>query len=279
MSFSSAIRNPTLTDQYLYYRVSPLIMLIGNLNGFDSLVTVPSLINAMNYLSKDSLQYFNVAPIRPEQVKTIEIGYRTTLFNNLYMDMVAYYSWYKYFIGYKVGATFDYQNPFIIPQKIYRVAANAEDMVTTRGVSVGLSYFFRKFFSVSANYSYNKLDRMGSDDPLIPAYNTPENKFNIGISGRDIDTYIFKKIHLKNTGFSVNFKWVQEFLYEGSPQFTGYVPTYYIIDAQISYSVKKIKSTFKLGASNITNNKIYTVYGGPQTGRLAYFSVYVDLTK
>ncbi len=278
-SFSSAVRNPTLADQYLYYRVSPLILLIGNLNGFDSLVTVPSLFAAINSLSKDSLKYFNVAPIRPEQVKTVEIGYRTTLFNNLYMDLVAYYSWYKNFIGYKVGATYEFQNPFIIPQKIYRVAANAEDIVTTRGVSVGLNYFFRKFFTLNVNYSYNKLDRMGSDDPLIPAYNTPENKFNVGLSARDIDTYIFKKIHLKNIGFSVNFKWVQEFLYEGSPQFTGYVPSYYIVDAQVSYQVKKLKSTFKLGASNLLNNKIYTVYGGPEIGRLAYISIYVDLTN
>jgi len=37
LSFSSAIRNPTLADQYLYYNVGRAI-LIGNLNGFDSLV-------------------------------------------------------------------------------------------------------------------------------------------------------------------------------------------------------------------------------------------------
>ncbi len=41
LSFSSAIRNPTLTDQYLNLRVGPAT-LIGNLNGFDSLITLES---------------------------------------------------------------------------------------------------------------------------------------------------------------------------------------------------------------------------------------------
>ena len=82
---------------------------------------------------------------------------------------------------------------------------------------------------IAGNYSYNKLDRGGSKDPLIPAFNTPENKFNLGISARD----------LKNFGFNINFKWVQGFDYEGSPQFTGYVPSYNMVDAQVNYRVKK----------------------------------------
>lgn len=36
-SFSSAIRNPTLSDQYLDLEVGPA-RLLGNLNGFDSLI-------------------------------------------------------------------------------------------------------------------------------------------------------------------------------------------------------------------------------------------------
>ena len=49
LSFSSAIRNPTLADQYLYYNVGRAI-LIGNLSGHgtdygENLVTVESLIN------------------------------------------------------------------------------------------------------------------------------------------------------------------------------------------------------------------------------------------
>ncbi|MBX2974083.1 MAG: TonB-dependent receptor, partial [Flavobacteriales bacterium] len=47
LSFSSAIRNPTLQDQYLYYNVGRAILL-GNLNGVQDLVTVPSLIESLS---------------------------------------------------------------------------------------------------------------------------------------------------------------------------------------------------------------------------------------
>ncbi|HEC42709.1 MAG TPA: TonB-dependent receptor, partial [Bacteroides sp.] len=40
LSLSSAIRNPTLQDQYLFLDVGRAI-LVGNINGFDSLVTIP----------------------------------------------------------------------------------------------------------------------------------------------------------------------------------------------------------------------------------------------
>ena len=118
--------------------------------------------------------------------------------------------------------------------------------------------------------------------------NTPKDKFNIGISGREINTYfelfskIFKKlspIPINNIGFSVNYKWVEGFLYEGSPQFTGEVPTYDMLDAQVSKFIPKIHTTFKLGASNMLNNKMFQVYGGPRIGRMIYFSVLLELDR
>jgi len=287
VSFSSAIRNPTLTDQYLYYNVGPAI-LVGNILGFDSLVTIPSLFNFFDSQNKDTISYFNVKPLRPEEVKTIEVGYRASLFQHLFVDMSYYFSWYRYFIGYKIGADIEYNSILnrITAAQIYRVAANTEDEVTTNGFSIGLNYYFAEFYMLGGNYTYNRLDRRGSTDPIIPAYNTPENKFNIGISGRGIHANIgflhdvWKKIPVipfNNYGFSINYKWVQGFLYEGSPQFTGFVPKYGMVDAQVNKQIPKIKMTLKIGASNLLNNKKFQVYGGPYVGRLAYVAVIFDL--
>ncbi|MBK6443882.1 MAG: TonB-dependent receptor [Bacteroidetes bacterium] len=280
VSLSSAIRNPTLADQYLYYDVGRAL-LVGNLDGFDSLVTIESLLNELNTQNVDTLDYFNVDPIRPEEVKTVEVGYRTTLFKNLYMDLVGYYSWYKKFIGYKIGASVDYVQAvnLLNVNNIYRVATNSKDEVTTRGVSVGLTYYFKKFFALNGNYSYNVLDRGNSTDPLIPAFNSPEHKYNIGFSARDLDVYVFKTMHIHNVGFNINYKWIQGFDFEGSPQFTGFVPSYNLIDAQITYKVPKIHCTFKLGSSNLFDNRKFTVYGGPVVGRMAYFSALFELSK
>ncbi|MFM2206480.1 MAG: hypothetical protein RL213_455 [Bacteroidota bacterium] len=279
-SMSSAIRNPTLTDQYLFYQVGRAVLL-GNLSGFENLVTIESMLNAFNTQDPDTLEYFNVKPIRPEAVKTVELGYRATFSDKVYMDLVAYHSWYRNFIGYKIGADVSYEPAagLFYLNNIYRVATNSMDMVTTRGVSVGMNYFLGRFYTLTGNYSYNLLDRRNSSDPLIPAFNTPENKFNLGIGGRDMDVTLFNKLHIRNTGFNINYKWIQGFQYEGSPQFTGYVPSYSLLDAQVSYKQPQWHSTFKLGASNLLDNRVFTVYGGPTVGRLAYFSVLVELPR
>lgn len=291
--FSSAIRNPTLADQYLYYDVGRAI-LIGNLNGYEDLIDVDSFTDFLNggAVDKDTLKFFDVDPIRPEQVKTVEAGYRGFFFGHVYVDASYYLSFYKDFIGYQLGVDADFPLDTTVqplPQnvQVYRVSANSLNQVITQGASVGISYYFKNKYTLSGNYSWNKLQKTNEDDPIIPAFNTPEHKFNLGISGRDLG-----KDKLGHFGFSMNYKWIQGFLFEGSPQFTGIVPTYDMFDAQVSYRIPSNHITFKLGASNIFgiqpffdegtaserfenafDNKRAQVYGGPRVGRMAYLSI------
>jgi outer membrane receptor protein involved in Fe transport len=272
--FSSAVRNPTLADQYLYYNVGQAILL-GNLNGIDSLVTIDSFNAARNRTSFawEELDFYDVAPIRPEQARTFEVGVRSSLTDKIYIDANYYYTRYIDFIGFNIGVQFPYTPQSIIPTNIqaYRVAANATDVVTTQGFALGVNYYFIKNFALTGNFSWNKLIS-GDDDPIIPAFNTPEFKYNIGMNARDLDTD-FGFFRLKNWGFAANFKWVEGFVFEGSPQFTGFVDSYYMVDAAVTSNFKKINTTVKLGASNLTNNEVYTVYGGPLIGRMAYVSL------
>jgi outer membrane receptor for ferrienterochelin and colicin len=264
-----------MADQYLYYDVGRAI-LIGNLNGKDSLVTLDSFVEAINSTPTfgwTKLSFFDVDPIRPEQVQTIELGYRGMINKKFYVDITYYHSWYQHFIGYNIGVDIDYNPANVLPSvfQVYRIAANAVDQVTTQGVNVGANYYLGNNWVFNANYSWNKLDLKNSDDPIIPAFNTPENKFNIGVNGRD-----FKVFGIRNIGFGANFKWIEGFEFEGSPQFTGFVDTYYLVDAQVNYRWVDKNLTFKLGASNLLDNRVYQVYGGPQVGRLAYFSISYD---
>jgi len=278
LSFSSAIRNPTLSDQYLFYNVGRAI-LIGNLNGFNDLLTVESVENYLNTLDNNQLDFFDVKPIEPEKVRTVEAGYRTLLFNKVYVDATYYYSFYQDFIGYNLGidATFENTTGLPVDVQVYRVAANATDRVTTQGFSIGTNYYFWKLYAFTGNYSWNKLNTQ-SDDPIIPAFNTPEHKFNLGIAGRDIPLNI-AGLKFSNFGFNVNYKWIDGFLFEGSPQFTGPIPQYELLDAQVNWRASKINSTFKLGASNILDNMQFQTYGGPRIGRLAYFSIVYDFKQ
>ena len=279
ISFSSALRNPTLADQYLYLDVGPAT-LVGNLQGANDLVTVQSFINYRNTIpplgsiavSRDTLEYFDIDSIRPEQVKTFELGYRTTIGEKLYVDAGGYFSWYTNFIGYNIGLDIDFvdeSNEFSQIQNIevYRYAANSKNIVQTQGASIGLQYYLNDNYSLSGNYSWNKLQKTVEDDPIIPAFNTPEHKFNLGINARGLEGKDKNK-----WGFGVNYRWVQQFVFEGSPQFTGTIPEYDLVDAQVNLYIDKLHTTFKLGGSNILKNEHIETYGGPMVGRLAYFS-------
>jgi iron complex outermembrane receptor protein len=58
------------------------------------------------------------------------------------------------------------------------------------------------------------------------------------------------------------------------------VPTYDVVDIQVNKKVvRKNSFTFKLGASNVLNNKQIQVFGGPRVGRMAYFSILFELDK
>lgn len=275
LSFSSAIRNPTLNDQYLNLNVGRAI-LQGNINGVDNLISVDDFLTYIDSSFNPKFKrYFSVPAIRPEKVKSFELGYRVTLFKSTFVDMSYYFSFYRDFIGYQIGIKSDFDASTGIPQNVqaYRVAANALSQVTTQGYSVAINHYFAKFYQISGNYSWNVLNTK-TDDPIIPAFNTPENKFNVSLSGRNVE--IGK---IKNAGFNINYKWIQGFTFQGSPQFTGAIPTYDLLDAQINYTFPKASTTLKVGASNVLNKKQYQVYGGPRIGRMAYISLVYDWVK
>ena len=263
---TSAIRNPTLLNQYMYYNVGRA-KLVGNINGYDSLVTIESLVDYYYTQNPDTLSYFSLDPIAPEKVKSIEVGYRGVFFDNLYLDMNYYFNVYTNFIGYVTGADIlvSLDGPYV--KDVYRVATNSKETITTQGATIGLNYYIGDHYAVNGNYSWNVLNKE-SDDPIIPSYNTPAHKFNIGFRGRD-----FSIKRAKGFGFNVNYKWVEGFIFEGSPQFTGSVPTYGLLDAQINKKIEKANLTIKIGASNLLNNKVLQVYGGPIIGRMIYTSL------
>ncbi len=276
-SFSGGIRNPTLSDQYLNLNVGRATLL-GNLDGFQNLITVESFTDFLGSLEQDDLVRFDVDPIQPEKVKTFELGYRTTLFDALYMDASYYFSIYDDFIGFNLGLQSDFVNNFPTNTEAFRVAANSQNTVTTQGFAIGLNYYFAKYYGLSGNYSWNRLNKTFEDDPIIPAFNTPEHKFNLGISGRNLPLNL-GFVRLDNTGFSLNYKWIEGFLFEGSPQFTGFIDTYSLLDVQWNVTFEKINTTFKIGASNILDNRASQTYGGPEIGRLAYISATYDFVK
>jgi len=154
--------------------------------------------------------------------------------------------------------------------QVYRYSANSTSIVTTQGLNLGVNYYYHKKHSFSGNYSFNAIASQDDSDPIIPAFNTPTHKFNLGLNG----SKLFELESGGTFGYSLNYKWIQGFLFEGSPQFTGVIPTYDLVDFQLNYSHGKEGNWYaKIGASNVLNNLQVQAYGGPRIGRLAYLSL------
>lgn len=284
-SAQSAFRTPTLQNQFILLDLGP-ITLMGNTTGYDNLYTLNSVTEFLNYYDSTAiintllLKPITLKPLRPEQVRTVELGYRGVLVDNkFYVDVNAYFNWYRDFIGeVRVvrpdnGGTAGEESgeDAILTRNFsrYQIPINAEETVRTWGASIGLSYAIGWGLTAYGNYTYADINEEDLVSPIIPGFNTSPHKFNLGIQGRRV---------WKGLGFNTNFKWNDRYFWQSSFG-DGWVDAYYTLDGNINYEFKDYYTTITLGCTNITNNQFRMIYGGPTIGRLIYASLLFDINK
>lgn len=230
---------------------------------------------------------------RPEGIKSFEFGYKSVLFGNkLIVDFDTYLNIYDGFLGQvqvfvpkgeEVGsdaavlAMLDINRDARTPtaavpnaaskgQERYRVYTNAKNSYTTYGSSLGVTWNFYKTFAISGNANYNNIKGNRTPDLFVTGFNTPKWTTNISFGNRAI---------ARNVGFNIVWKWQDAFLWE-SPLVTGAVSAINNIDAQVTFRIPKVKSTIKVGGSDILNNRYIQYAGGPTIGALYYASITLD---
>ena len=75
-------------------------------------------------------------------------------------------------------------------------------------------------------------------------------------------------------GFDVAGRYVSEYDYI-SPLGKGYIPSFFTMDASVSYKQKDF--VFSISASNLNGNEYRTVYGGPNVGSIYTLGILYDL--
>ena len=247
--------------------------------------------------NRNLLQVANLPDGRPEGIRSFEFGYKSVLFNNkLIIDYDAYLNIYDGFLGQvqvfvPIGETVGTDGSVLSMidrnrdaqpargatstapataaskgQERYRVYTNAKNTYTSYGSSLGVTYNFYKTFAVSGNVNYNDIKGNKTADLFVTGFNTPKWTSNLSFGNRAI---------FRNVGFNVVWKWQDAFLWE-SPLVTGHVDAINNIDAQVTLRVPKLKSTIKVGASDILNNRYIQYAGGPTLGGLYYVAITVD---
>ncbi len=250
--------------------------------------------------------YGDFEEVKPERVRSIEVGYKSLIENRLLIDVSYYFNRYNDFITSVIVMTAEeYTNDATIEnieddQFSYTTDAtlagtpnyatllnssahiitgngidgntsslysNAPGTVTAQGVAAGVTYNLPKGYTISSNYNWNTLGEVPAG--FIAEFNTPEHKVNFSLANRKVT---------ENFGFNITWRWQSAFDWQSS--FTNYtlypVPAYNTLDAQVSYKLESIKSTLKVGGSNILNNKYIQSGGGPNISGLYYVSLTFD---
>lgn len=250
---------------------------------FDQKASTAAIFNPTNVAL---LQPFKFTPVKPEQVQSIEVGYKGLIANKLFVDAAYYYNIYNDFItqvrvriaselpdgtpNYATilnGTSLTIEDDGSMTGNTAQIYTNSTEQVTSQGAVVGLTYNLPKGYTLGSNYNWNVINNVPAG--FLAEFNTPEHKVNFTFGNRKVT---------ENIGFNVAWRWQSEFLWESS--FTaprnGYVPSYNTVDAQVSYKIPSMKSMIKLGGSNILNTKYIQSLGGVNIGALYYISLTFD---
>ncbi|QHV94927.1 TonB-dependent receptor [Spirosoma endbachense] len=305
-SYQTGFRNPTVPDQFIKLNVGPIIILGGapanstGLGAYENSFTSASVgdfgaafgqdlaagtpFPQAVAKNKDKLVKSNVPYIRPEQSQVFEVGYKGLLTPRLLIDLSYYHGQYRNFLINQV--VISPKSPVLLAdgsinptaasdvlttanRQAYQLYTNAADRVSTDGASAGLTATLNRGYLLNINATWAQFNILDANPNNIPSFNTPRFKANAVLSNDRLTDRV---------GFSVAWHWQEAFDWYGTfnENRPGRVPSYSLLDAQVSYRLPSLKTTLKLGASNLANNYVVQAYGSSAVGGLYYLTLSFD---
>ncbi len=214
----------------------------------------------------------DVPVVKPEEITAFEVGYRAKL-GKVAIDLSAYYNEYTDFLSISrvlvplYGEAGDNGLSLLALQngdrKLYQAYTNSQAKIGSYGGTVGVDAKIFGNFDIGANYTYSEIDFNQAAFPDFQTqFNTPKHKVKASFG----NTALFK-----NVGFNINYRWSDDYFWESTFQ-DGAIPSFSVLDAQINYTCDSLKSTFKLGGSNLLGEEYFTAVGTGLIGSMYYLS-------
>lgn len=223
-------------------------------------------------LQQGRIEASNTNLVQPEQVVALEVGYRGQI-GKVTIDGNVYYNQFNDFIS---------QRNVIVPlygqvgdnslslqalgnqdTQVFQVYTNSLTEVESYGATIGVEAKVFGDFDFGINYTWADFEFDQAADPdFRPQFNTPEHKVKASFG----NTQVFK-----NVGFNINYRWSDTFLWQNAFA-DGDVPSFSVLDAQVSFAVPSIDSIFKVGGANLLNQEYFTAVGTGFIGAQYYVS-------
>jgi len=281
-TYNRAFKSPTVLESFLYIPIDvtavvPGYFLLagGNIDGYE-------IRDAGGNVTR------TIDPLSPEEVNTVELGYKGVIGEKLFVDGVGYYSWYTDFISPLTtvadgfgGVPFDQDgNQVMLDQADFTGLLTYFNFgeAKVRGLDLGLNYYFTD--AINASFSVSLIDRVSFDSESGDEFllNVPETKYKGGVTFGDIlGAGSFVNISSRWNS-SYRFRsgyWNSDVLLdpERDPETKNEIPSRFVTDITAGYTIPNTGLSAKVSASNIFNNERIPVLGAPVRERLVWLSL------
>jgi len=222
-TYNRAYTTPSILQSHAYIPIPDLFapnydfLIRGNTEGYTIRDANGNVINTID-------------PIAPEEVNSLELGYKGVLGEKLFVDAVGYYSWYKNFIGTDVVAdgfnsvAFRNGEQVLVDGSAFTALLSYINFgeAEVRGFDIGMNYYFNDKYILNANLSAIELVNFTNDvtDAQLPL-NTPPLRIKGGFTAKEF----FNNDTFRQPFLRINGRW------QDSYQFlSGYWNTNVLLD-------------------------------------------------
>jgi iron complex outermembrane receptor protein len=268
VGFNRAFKSPTVLESNLFIAVPGLGNVFrGNIDGY----TVRS------GPTPDASVANEVNPLDPEEVNSLEVGYKGVFGRRVFVDLVAYNSWYENFISPLTNVanpatgTFAFQDGQLVDGSGFLWTYFNFGEATVRGLDLGVEVQASDHLNLSGSLSLIDLaDFEQGDAQQDLLLNVPETKLKGSATVRDLG--------VEGWFASLSGRWQSAYAFRSgfwdSANFydDGEVPSRFTASLTAGYSIPETGVSIKASATNLFDTERVDVLGAPQTERLIWVS-------
>lgn len=276
-SLQTGFRIPTTQDQYINL-LTPSARLLGGLAVVQdryklsgNSYTLQSIL--ANQTDPTKWVTYKSKAWKPEQVQTVELGYKGMITPQMFVDFYAYQSNFTNFSAGQVVA--QPSTTLAGSLNYFSFPSNVDNEVVTNGWGLGIDYDLGNRWALGTNVSYNAVKDNGGLADYQLGFNTPNYRTNVSLGNRNIAN--------SGWGFNATWRFQDQFVWQSSfvnqvvnQQQLSLIPAFSTFDMQVSKKVSEIKSIIKVGGTNLGGVAYTTGWGNPLIGSMYYVSITFD---